>query len=250
MQCRPLCYSLSYNCTLLVSQALQISTPAAVLCPVLQDCSIQISPISDPTCSEPFSTTGHPYGAIQQTAYYMADGNGGFKIESPPRNSPAADGINIRQAVGASRNSPGAIGVSIQQAVDSRAGIEHPTSPVPTVCSKPICRKTKLISIVQAGGNKLTMKWVPMTTSPDESTMNADLFESVSTHKGVGLACCQPMGRWILAMSVPHRCASPTPQAMRPTPTPTHPRTSPVRGRRPAYSPICTATSIIDVHPS
>jgi hypothetical protein len=66
-------------------------------CLVLQDCSIQISPISDPTCSDPFSTIGHPYGAVQQTAYYMADGAGGFKIESRPRNSPSADGISIRQ---------------------------------------------------------------------------------------------------------------------------------------------------------
>jgi hypothetical protein len=58
---------------------------------VYGDCSIQISPISDPTCAVPThenetvsqATTDmrYEYGAIQQRAYFMFDGTS-FKIRS------------------------------------------------------------------------------------------------------------------------------------------------------------------------
>jgi len=37
---------------------------------LLQDCSIQVSPITDPACADPTSEIGYPYGSIQMTAYY------------------------------------------------------------------------------------------------------------------------------------------------------------------------------------
>ena len=46
------------------------------------DCSIQISPISDPSCADPTDKDPYEYGAIQQRAYFMQDGTGGFKIRS------------------------------------------------------------------------------------------------------------------------------------------------------------------------
>jgi hypothetical protein len=49
---------------------------------VYGDCSIQISPISDPSCSDPSDTTGHPYGAVQQRAYFFQDTAGAWKIRS------------------------------------------------------------------------------------------------------------------------------------------------------------------------
>ena len=38
----------------------------------LQDCSIQISPITDPSCADPTDDTPYPYGAIQMTAYFKS----------------------------------------------------------------------------------------------------------------------------------------------------------------------------------
>ena len=47
------------------------------------DCSIQISPISDPSCSDPTTDgNGDQYGAVQQRAYYFQDKNGDWKIRS------------------------------------------------------------------------------------------------------------------------------------------------------------------------
>ena len=49
---------------------------------VYGDCSIQISPISDPSCSIPTDEVGHPYGAVQQRAYFYQDTAGAWKIRS------------------------------------------------------------------------------------------------------------------------------------------------------------------------
>ena len=49
---------------------------------VYGDCSIQISPISDPTCSDPTNNATHQYGAIEQRAYFTGTNFLGFKIRS------------------------------------------------------------------------------------------------------------------------------------------------------------------------
>jgi len=50
---------------------------------VAGDCSIQISPITDPDCADPTSETGYPYGAIQMRGYYFEDPTDGIlKIRS------------------------------------------------------------------------------------------------------------------------------------------------------------------------
>ncbi|KAL4447454.1 hypothetical protein ABPG75_004673 [Micractinium tetrahymenae] len=51
---------------------------------VYGDCSIQISPISDPSCSDTTDTSTYEYGAIQQRAYFYQDpaSFGSYKISS------------------------------------------------------------------------------------------------------------------------------------------------------------------------
>lgn len=52
---------------------------------LLQDCSVQISPISDPSCADPTDgNTTYPYGALQQRAYITVDNTAGgeFVIRS------------------------------------------------------------------------------------------------------------------------------------------------------------------------
>lgn len=53
----------------------------------LQDCSITISPISDPTCSSPTDENGYQYGDVQQRAF-LYEHQGKFLIRSLFVNTP------------------------------------------------------------------------------------------------------------------------------------------------------------------